>query len=461
MESRLRRHWRTRPRRETHEVLLVDEFVTNLDTSSGHGGHRSLYSISGPAGTGKSHLLKLFLAGALRVGAATAWVDQAEMDVLSTLRTFVDQLGSPGSFKEFSETDRRHSQLVRKLVVDESAPDDLALTLSRGISQGVLAAGRQVPGLALPLAFVDDEALAPGAQKLITFIQSAVDRDEDYALLLDPIGHFSRAFVDGLSEVTEPEHPVALFFDAFERTSPVLETWLQHLIDKTYGRLPASAVIAIADQKPLSRISWGRFEGLMRRLELDAFTDAEARLVLEEFGITSQDLVEHLLTLSGRLPVLLTMLAAQKPQSVSEIANLPSDAIEVFLKWITEPELRELAIDAALPRLLNEDVMSIVGSELSADTQWGWLRKQAFVEEQRTGWRYTRLHAGCCRITSSKIPRPNGEPSNLHSWSTSRPERRPSIRPMPKSWRTSAGALRTRSTFTTGFAPIQQTLLGG
>ena len=53
------------------------------------------------------------------------------------------------------------------------------------------------------------------------------------------------------------------------------------------------------------------------------------------------------------------------------------------MKWETDEQQRQVAQDAALPRLLNQDVATAL-----AEGQFGWLKDCAFVLEHPEGWQY-------------------------------------------------------------------------
>ena len=94
-------------------------------------------------------------------------------------------------------------------------------------------------------------------------------------------------------------------------------------------------------------------------IPLEPFSDAEARQFLASKGITDEPTIQVILTLSGRLPLWLATLADARSQGSAEIGDPSGNAVERFLKWEDDPARREIAIAAALPRVLNQDVLAV------------------------------------------------------------------------------------------------------
>jgi len=77
------------------------------------------------------------------------------------------------------------------------------------------------------------------------------------------------------------------------------------------------------------------------------------------------------------------MMAENAPTSVDAVVDPCEWAVERFLKWETDGAKRQLAQDGALPRVLNEDVVEVLG-----DGQFEWLKSRAFVVRDGQQWRY-------------------------------------------------------------------------
>ncbi|MEA2372705.1 MAG: hypothetical protein QOH12_3099, partial [Solirubrobacteraceae bacterium] len=277
---------------------------------------------------------------------------------------------------------------MAELVTQPDAPDGLPTAVARGISKGALAVGRQVPGVGVALAFVDDELAAAETQKLLSFISRHVTDDSERRLVTDPVHELTTAFVAGLRSLATEWKPVLLVFDSFDRTAAFLEEWILMVLDEHFAPIPGTTVVVIAGQRPLSPVRWSSHEPFIERIHLDVFTEDEAVAFLHDAGVADERLAAELIRISGRLPILLAMLAAQGPHASSDTPDVSADAIEVFLRWITDSTLRDLAIEGAVPRTLNEEILAVVVEGTQASARWTWLREQPFVQETVTGWRY-------------------------------------------------------------------------
>jgi len=310
------------------------------------------------------------------------------------MRALVSQLDNGKSFRKFVETNAKYAKAVDNVVADGEAPEKLAAFIGRGAGRLGLVAGRQLPALSLALEAVDDDAVTRQAGEISAYLASKFRKMEDRELVTNPLGQLTTDFVEGIGALGANLSPVCIFLDTFERTAHFAEPWLQDILGSIYGEVPDSVVIGVAGQQELSRITWTADEPWIERIRLDVFTDDEANEFLGRAGLTDQRLVNEIYRISRGLPVLVATLAAQSPQSVEDIGDVTGTAIEVFLKWVDDPLRRQLAIDAAHPRILNEDTLRAIGSTESFDTDLEWLRSQPFVEERSAGWVYHEVVRG-------------------------------------------------------------------
>ncbi|WP_238845516.1 tetratricopeptide repeat protein [Nostoc edaphicum] len=95
-----------------------------------------------------------------------------------------------------------------------------------------------------------------------------------------------------------------------------------------------------------------------------------------------------ILHLSGNLPLLVGMLADTHPNDPNQVIEPSSSAVERFLKWIDDPKRRQVALDGAIPRCLNRDVIAKLRAEEEADELFTWLKETSFVNERTDGWAY-------------------------------------------------------------------------
>jgi hypothetical protein len=107
-----------------------------------------------------------------------------------------------------------------------------------------------------------------------------------------------------------------------------------------------------------------------------------ARQFLASKHIADEAAVQVILTLSGRLPLWLATLADARQHGNADIGDPTGNAVERFLKWETDPERREIAKVAALPRALNQDVLTVITPAGKTAGLFGWLRGLPFVSQR-------------------------------------------------------------------------------
>ena len=78
-----------------------------------------IYNISGQGGVGKSYLLGRFRQYAEADGAITAWVDEAEKDVIAVMERIASQLEQQGhALKAFNERCKVYRQRRQEIEAD-------------------------------------------------------------------------------------------------------------------------------------------------------------------------------------------------------------------------------------------------------------------------------------------------------------------------------------------------------
>ncbi|MEV6610082.1 tetratricopeptide repeat protein [Kutzneria sp. NPDC051319] len=340
---------------------------------------RFLFSVHGAAGIGKSFLVRQFRRVATDHGFATGQVDEAAYDLPSALEALAAGLGP---CKEFTKRLTAYRQHRQNLDADPTAPEGLSSLLTRGTVKIGLGVAGEVPGLGAITKPIDAKAAAEEIDKLRVFLTRKLRNHIDVQLVMSPADVLTPAL---LRDLTSLRKPLALFFDTYERTSPFLDQWLRDLLAGEHGTLPPEAVLVVAGQHPLDLNRWGDYLGIRTDLPLDVFTDAEARSFLASRNVTDERVVEVILSLSGKLPVLVAMLAEARPAEVSEVGDPSGSAVERFLKWEPDPARRTAALYGALPRRFSSEVFAVAAG--STD-HLSWLLQQPFVTEQADGYRY-------------------------------------------------------------------------
>jgi tetratricopeptide (TPR) repeat protein len=383
----------------------VTQFTENLALDVDDERRRFLFNIHGDAGVGKTYLAKQLRQAAAQRGALTAYLDEAVEDVLSAMSALARGLSPDGDrLEEFGKRARAYMQRRHELASDPHAPDGVAAFLTRTAVVIGLHAARGVPIAGSVLAPVDAAAAADQADRARAYLASKLRDHADMRLLLSPAEELTPLFVAGLRRAAAGG-PVALFIDTYERTGLLLDQWLRDMYAGRYGELPASLVTIISGQVPLDPNNWSDYLPVIADVPLEPFSDTEARQFLASKNITGEHTVEVILKLSGRLPLWLATLASGHPSAATDIGDPAGDLVERFLKWENDPVRRAIAVAAALPRTLNQDVLAALAPDGQAPALFAWLRGLPFVTEQGGIWRYHQAaRAAMLRLQRTQAP---------------------------------------------------------
>ncbi|MGW2264181.1 tetratricopeptide repeat protein [Streptomyces koyangensis] len=360
-----------------------------------------LFHIHGPGGVGKSTLARQLESAAREAGAITAYVDESVADPIEAMEAVSEQLTTQGApSKEFDKAvaayrQRRHeadSGLAEMGAAGSpdsgaSAPAPSPSPSSMIVSQLGLAGLGMVPGVGAFAGAVSPGDLAAGADRLKAMLGARLRNHDDVRLVLSPLDTLTPAFLNGLTDAARNRPWVVLIFDTYERTGPLLDTWLRDvLVTEKYSAIPANVLVVLAGQSRLDARCWGDWLDLVTDLPLKVFSEDEARHLLAAKGITDEPVVALILKLSEGLPVLVSMLAEARPGDPAEVNDPSGTAVERFLKWETDPARRSAALACALPLDLDEDILraAVDDADASAEELFTWLRSLPFV----------RAHAG-------------------------------------------------------------------
>lgn len=347
-----------------------------------------IFYISGQGGVGKTTLLNRYREIARSSHLLLAESDERQKDIPAILGQFAHQLSEQGApLKHFSERYKVYRQKMYEIENDPKAPQGWGALLGRTMVRAAFAGADLLPVARQVATLLPQDALEEQAGEWTAYlIEKAFSRDE-IALLRDPVPVLTELFFKDLNEVAE-RTPVLLTFENFEATRPELQEWLLHLPEyKPSARIR----IAIASRSEAGA-HWDKLRNIMLLIRLDAFSPQEAEQFLDRYHIDDRGRRQEILEYSGRLPVIMSWLAAPGDPTSGPLQPA-QNIVERFLQWISEPALREVALRASLPRILNLDILRVLLQSqeqllIEARQAFSWLQTMPFVKPRSDGWQY-------------------------------------------------------------------------
>ncbi len=348
-----------------------------------------IFYISGQGGVGKTTLLNRFRDIAKDLGFLLTDADEQQHDIPTILGRFAHQLAEQGfPLKHFDERYKVYRQKMKEIENDPDAPQGWIDALTRTVVRSTYIVGDMVPGVRKGLEYLPRDVLENQASEWMAYLAKKWTNKDETELVRDPVPVLSSLFFEDLNEIAQ-KHKILLCFENFEATRHELQPWLLHL--KEYH--PCNNIrIAIAG-RDLPGPQWDVLRAVTLTFRLDVFSKLEAEDFLDIYGISNTKRREEILELSGLLPVLMSWLAT--PEGDEPDSSLPThDIVERFLRWVTDPSLREAALLAAIPRSFNLDILKLL---LDTQTQaqvtdvqaiFDWLQTMPFVRSRLGGWQY-------------------------------------------------------------------------
>ncbi|MCY7278320.1 MAG: tetratricopeptide repeat protein [Phormidesmis sp. CAN_BIN44] len=352
-----------------------------------------IFAISGQGGVGKTTLLKEFrritqeckhIAAYVDEGSATNRVEDVSEALYRLAKDFETQ-NSNYKFEKFQERYKTYRQKRQELEADPDAPSGIASGIGRAGAKLVLGSVKAIPGMGEMMGeFVDSDAVAEKGGDLLSFAWKKFRNQDEVQLVTEPLEVLTPLFLEEMNRIAERQR-VVLLLDTYEVTGKFLDDWLRAVLDCRYGDdLTDNFRLCIAGRDPLDRNAWAQLEPCIARSPLEPFTENEARRFLIAKSVTSEAVIGQIRKLSsGGLPLLVSMMAQNAPTSVNAVVDPCEDAVERFLKWEVDEAKKQLAQDGSVPRVLNEDVVGVLG-----DGQFEWLKGCAFVLRDGERWRY-------------------------------------------------------------------------
>jgi len=265
--------------------------------------------------------------------------DEQQRNVLSILAHFAHQLADQSyPLKHFSERYDVYQQKVDEIERDPEAPQGLAAVIGRTLVRSVYIAGDLIPGLRKGLEYIPQDALETQASDWATYLGKKITNKDEQALVRDPIGILTPLFFKDLNEVAKKRR-ILLCFENYEETRDELQEWLLRL--RNYK--PSQDIRILIASRTSPGPKWDPLRGVTQTFSLDVFTEQEAKQFLDIYSIVDMKRRVEILELSGRLPVLMSWLAA--PENPTSEPSIPTTGIvDRFLRWISRAELRQTAL---------------------------------------------------------------------------------------------------------------------
>uniref|UniRef100_UPI003C7E4078 tetratricopeptide repeat protein n=1 Tax=unclassified Streptomyces TaxID=2593676 RepID=UPI003C7E4078 len=365
-----------------------------------------LFHVHGNAGVGKSTLARQWETMAREHAAAvTTFVDDDIHDAVEAMEAISTQLARQGYvLKKFDKLlmtyrQRRHQADAALDALGPETEADVAGTAgsqtasvsSRVAAQIGLAGLGMLPAVGALTAVIDPQQVAQGADRVRAQLSARLGSPSDVRLVMKPVEVLTPVFLEELGDIAQRRPRLVLFFDTYERTGTVLDSWLHDIIfSEDFGTLPVNVQIVLSGQGRLNAGIWGNWLGQVSEVLLEEFTEEESRALVSAKGITDSQVVDVMLRLSGGLPLLVDMLSSIGPAAQKTLGDPSDTAVERFLRWESDPRRREAALRCAFPLQLNEDIYRAAVPEESSD-DYPWLRGLAFLSSHAGRCHYHRM----------------------------------------------------------------------
>jgi len=346
-----------------------------------------IFYITGQGGVGKTTLLNRYRDIAEASGFVLADCDERQRDVPTVLGRFAHQLAEQGyPLKHFDERYKTYRQKINEIENDPEAPQGLAAILGRTMIRAAFIGGDLVPGVRKGLDLLPRESLETQASEWATYLTRKLTNKDEAALIREPVPILTPLFFKDLNDVTL-KRKVLLCFENFEVTRQDLQEWLLNLLEYE----PSEDIRIVIAGRDQPGANWDKLRNVTMTIRLDVFTEQEANTFLEKYSITDPRRREEILECSGRLPVIMSWLAA--PDGNEPDISIPTHHIvERFLRWINEPNLRQVALLGAIPRTYNLDILKLIlenhGQNTDEQLAFDWLLTMPFVKQGSDGWYY-------------------------------------------------------------------------
>src|SRR5262249_8415072 len=89
---------------------------------------------------------------------------------------------------------------------------------------------------------------------------------------------------------------------------------------------------------------------------------------------------------SQRLPLFVATLAADKPSTPHTLPSIANTAIDRIFKWTPNHTRRRQAMQSAMARHFNRDVLMLIHGEQYAHEIFDWLTSMPFISRRQDNW---------------------------------------------------------------------------
>lgn len=370
----------------------LQSFQNNLNLELDHPMRKLVWAVTGQGGIGKTTLLRRYQSLVTDMGYATAWVDEfTEANIVAVMGTIADQLTRQGlNLHSFSERQKVYLQRTNEIELDPERPSGFASAFGQATGKLGLELVKQLPIAGnLAIGLLGEEWLINKSGEIANFVARKVTNKDEVQLVLQPIDVLTPLFVRDVTEVSNNRR-IALFFDCYEFTQSYLDLWLREILLSKYDDLSPQVLIVIASRNELGE-SWlsDYIAPFIEMDRLEPFTDLEVNEYLHGRGIVDQASIEYAKEVSAGLPLVLALLWKGIPQDKLQPSDPTGHAVNRYLKWVNDNQLRDAIIASAVPRSFDKDLLSLLIGVEQTEKYFDQIKMQPFVSYQYgLGWVY-------------------------------------------------------------------------
>ena len=329
----------------------------------------------GLGGIGKSELLDQCQHLAREHDVPVARIDpQVQATIFEFLVAIYQQLHVQGlSFPRFEEGLSRHQAIESKLFDRSSLPTAVLQMFAKG-SQHYQEKIQPVQTLSF------EQSMAVSAQ--IYQLVSRADGD----FWMKPDDELTDLLVADINSYVGLRR-VVLFLDTYE-VMGAFDDWVRK---RVATKLASHALLVIAGRRPLEGNGWHEYAQLIRQVNLQPLSVAEALTYLQKMGVADEQITNTMAAFADGHPLTLSLLANQADGlTLADLKQIPEQwqILDVLLKSITRhvaSSLRTTLEACAILRVVNEESLAYVLSQADVHEVYDEVRRLEFAKERSGG----------------------------------------------------------------------------